>query len=1151
MKSPQEWKNILLENLPDPVVRLQVILDEEGQPADYKFLEVNAALEKNMGISRNGLAGKTVTEIFPQLDNSGFDWVGTLNQVYYSGEHIQFVYYFHLTGSYFDITAYSENGSFITTIFRDITEEKKKEKLAYESRQFTQSVLDSSSAHICVIDEDGFIEAVNRPWDKFAADNEGNLEKTGEGINYLEVCETVQGEEREDALKFASAIRSIIRGEKDYFEMEYPCHSPHEERWFIAAITPFEDNNSLPRKVVITHTNITPHKEIEKILAEHGEQYRLLVENLQEGIWYIDAGGYTKYVNQAMAEMLGYTISEMRGKHLFEFLNEEERKKTEVSLKRRKQGVKEIDERKFTHKEGFQIITRLSTSPLFDDKGNYMGSIAAVQDITEQKQMERNLQESEEKFRLMAESSPLAIMMYQNDYWVYVNPAAAQITGYSIDELYNMHFWELIHPNYKESVTNIGKKRQEGFDEKTAYEFKIITKQGQEKWLYLSGATVNYQGAPAGMINCMDITESKQIREKLQENEQFLRTIFENLNEIISITDLEGNYKYLGSSHRILGYSFEELYGENVMKFVHPEDYPRVIEKFNRFITDPNYESSPQEEYRYRCADGSYMWLETVGQFILDDEGRPQEILFSSRDITDRKQIEKELQESEEKFRLLAESSPLAVMMYQNDYWVYVNPAAEQFFVYSAEDFYSMRFWDFVHPDYKEIAKSRGKNRQAGINDTTPYEFKVLTKQGLEKWIFLSGSTVSYQGAPAGMINCMDITESKQAKYELQRAYALLEREINKASSIHEKILPQKIPQPQNISIAAHFQPAEIMGGDFYNVIHRDGKLIFYLSDVSGHGLDGAMISAFIKEAIESYVKLKPDEIMPGRIIEHVSEQYYRETYPDEQLICIFVGVIDLESMELRYSSAGFQTYPLVRWGTGEREKLKTSGLFISNMVPYEFLNFEESSIYIDDGTTIMFSTDGLFEQKNGEEWFYQYIEDIFYRHSHLTPEIIVQDVNKEFCFFNNNSLVGEDDITFLVFQVGSHSNQQKNYSFKIPSDLEELKPLYEEVSDILSGYEEKENFLNCMHELVANAMEHGNQFEPNKEVAINITLAPQFIAAEVEDEGEGFNWCEKINKPLDIEDFTERGRGIPLLCLLSCNLFYNAKGNRATMVIE
>ena len=899
MKSPQEWKNILLENLPDPVVRLQVILDEEGQPADYKFLEVNAALEKNMGISRNGLAGKTVTEIFPQLDNSGFDWVGTLNQVYYSGEHIQFVYYFHLTGSYFDITAYSENGSFITTIFRDITEEKKKEKLAYESRQFTQSVLDSSSAHICVIDEDGFIEAVNRPWDKFAADNEGNLEKTGEGINYLEVCETVQGEEREDALKFASAIRSIIRGEKDYFEMEYPCHSPHEERWFIAAITPFEDNNSLPRKVVITHTNITPHKEIEKILAEHGEQYRLLVENLQEGIWYIDAGGYTKYVNQAMAEMLGYTISEMRGKHLFEFLNEEERKKTEVSLKRRKQGVKEIDERKFTHKEGFQIITRLSTSPLFDDKGNYMGSIAAVQDITEQKQMERNLQESEEKFRLMAESSPLAIMMYQNDYWVYVNPAA------------------------------------------------------------------------------------------------------------------------------------------------------------------------------------------------------------------------------------------------------------EQFFGYSAEEFYSMRFWDFVHPDYKEIAKSRGKNRQAGINDTTPYEFKVITKQGLEKWIFLSGSTVSYQGAPAGMINCMDITESKQAKYELQRAYALLEREINKASSIHEKILPQKIPQPQNISIAAHFQPAEIMGGDFYNVIHRDGKLIFYLSDVSGHGLDGAMISAFIKEAIESYVKLKPDEIMPGRIIEHVSEQYYRETYPDEQLICIFVGVIDLESMELRYSSAGFQTYPLVRWGTGEREKLKTSGLFISNMVPYEFLNFEESSIYIDDGTTIMFSTDGLFEQKNGEEWFYQYIEDIFYRHSHLTPEIIVQDVNKEFCFFNNNSLVGEDDITFLVFQVGSHSNQQKNYSFKIPSDLEELKPLYEEVSDILSGYEEKENFLNCMHELVANAMEHGNQFEPNKEVAINITLAPQFIAAEVEDEGEGFNWCEKINKPLDIEDFTERGRGIPLLCLLSCNLFYNAKGNRATMVIE
>jgi len=89
------------------------------------------------------------------------------------------------------------------------------------------------------------------------------------------------------------------------------------------------------------------------------------------------------------------------------------------------------------------------------------------------------------------------------------------------------------------------------------------------------------------------------------------------------------------------------------------------------------------------------------------------------------------------------------------------------------------------------------------------------------------------------------------------------------------------------------------------------------------------------------------------------------------------------------------------------------------------------------------------------------------------------------------------------------------------------------------------------LHELVTNAMEHGNQFDPDKKVTINLTLTPQFVAAQVEDEGEGFNWCEKINKPLNIEDITERGRGIPLTNLLVRNLFYNTAGNRATLVIE
>ena len=395
------------------------------------------------------------------------------------------------------------------------------------------------------------------------------------------------------------------------------------------------------------------------------------------------------------------------------------------------------------------------------------------------------------------------------------------------------------------------------------------------------------------------------------------------------------------------------------------------------------------------------------------------------------------------------------------------------------------------------------------------------------------------------------VSQLAEMNNEINVLYSQLEEEVNKATEIHKAVLPDKISQTETISIVAHYQPATFIGGDSYNVIKYDNKLIIYLADVMGHGLDGAMISVFIKEAIGSFIQLKPDKITPGQIIEHLSERYYRENYPDDQLICIFIVVIDLESMELRYSSAGFHNYPFVHWGTGEREELKTSGLFISNMVPYELLNFEESSVYLDKSTTIMFSTDGLVEQRTTGELFKKHAEEVFYRYSHFPPEIIAQAVIKEFCFFNNHSLVGDDDITFLVLQVGNQSHQHKNYCFEIPSDLSELDPLYENISGILSGHEEQENFLTCLHELIANAIEHGNQFNFDKKVAINLTLTQQYIAAEVEDEGEGFNWCEKLNKPLNIENFSERGRGIPLSNLLSRNLFYNPKGNRAILVIE
>ena len=886
---------------------------------------------------------------------------------------------------------------------------------------------------------------------------------------------------------------------------------------------------------------------------EKNDHLLILLDNIETQVWYLIDERTYGLVNQAHADFFGAKKEELQNKDLYELMSTREEAEEciagnlEVFSQKQKIHTEEL----VLNGNGEERLLSITKTPKLDQHNSVEYVTCSAEDITERKQEKEALQESRNLLNNVFQSIQDGISILNTD-----------LTIRDVNQ--TMESW------YSHAAPLIGKKCYEVYQNRfepcdpcpsiRALEGKttcsdIVSFMGENKqvgWLELFSYPIIDQatGTVNGIVEFVrDITEQKKA-------EMGFISLVENSPDMVVRHDIDSCHLYVNSTaERELSISKEFLLGKTYY-----EAYRALRGEID--VNDPLYQQfekmtqlikevaqTKEEKEVYNELFGKHLHGRIVPEF--DEKGQVNSVLVVTRDITEQKQMEKDLQESEEKFKMLAESSPLAILMYQNDYWVYANPAAEQISGYSIDELYNMQFWDFVHPDYKEVVKSVGKKRQEGIDDQTPYEFKIITKQGLEKWIFLSGATVNYQGAPAGMINCLDITESKVAESELQRAYALLENEIRKASTIHEKILPQKIPQPQNISIAAHFQPAEIMGGDLYNVVQHEGKLIFYLSDVSGHGLDGAMISVFIKEAIDSYVELESDEIKPGRIIKHIGKQYYRENYPDEQMICILVGVIDLHSMELRYSSAGFQNYPLVHWGSGERKKLETSGLFISNTVPYELLNFEESSVYLNDGTTIMFSTDGLFEQKSGAEWFYQYAEEVFYRYSHFSPEIIVQAVNKEFCFFNSHSLLGEDDITFLVLQVGNHSNQQQNFSYEITSDLTELKPLYEKISGILSGYEGQENFLTCLHELVANAMEHGNQFDPDKKVAISLTLAPQYIAAEVEDEGEGFNWSEKINKHLNIEDFSERGRGIPLTGLLSRNLFYNSEGNKATLVME
>ncbi|MET0283581.1 MAG: PAS domain S-box protein [Polyangiales bacterium] len=128
-------------------------------------------------------------------------------------------------------------------------------------------------------------------------------------------------------------------------------------------------------------------------LAASERQFRRIVETTAEGVWTLDAGNITTFVNEAMARMLGYTPAQMLGRHLFEFMPEELREVSEQNVERRQQGIREVHDFPLRHREGHEVWTIMTTSPIVDDEGVYQGALAMVTDATEKRRSERERSE--------------------------------------------------------------------------------------------------------------------------------------------------------------------------------------------------------------------------------------------------------------------------------------------------------------------------------------------------------------------------------------------------------------------------------------------------------------------------------------------------------------------------------------------------------------------------------------------------------------------------------------------------------------------------------------------------------------------------------------------------------------------------------------
>lgn len=955
------------------------------------------------------------------------------------------------------------------------------------------------------------------------------------------------------------------------------------------------------------------------------ETYRLVTEDIPVLICRFSPDYALTYVNRSFCQFFKEKSSLLIGTSFLELLPEEEQEAVEAQLSQLtpKKPTCSLEQQVMTA-EGQIHWQRWIYRGLFHKEGDLQLFHAFGEDMMAHRAAQQQIQEGEDKYRILFEGSHDAIIIInKKGRFLNCNERTLELFALPNKEALFAHptsaFFPNIQPDGRPSMEALAVSIQEVLKTHKPLRFEWLYRRFNGETFPAEVILTSYHLEDESILyaNIRDISHHKKAEETLRKSEKKYRMLSENASDIIWTTDMQLHYTYVSPSTQYLtGYTPEEILSHPIDDFFTPSSLDEAKQVFqeellNEYSRELNPDRTRTLELEQVCKDGTKVMVETKMTFLRDSQGRPNGILGITRDVSHRKEAEKQIAEKNTLLSLLNHIAleQAGVHHYHglmetvlNQFQKSTGALLTVFSEYNSEEKILIprhikakqkilqKIMDsggkkLLHiqtpvPDalYQEITSSTVFFCETGTEVTQgaipPAISRVLQKaSGIHRFIGLGyvaegelyGTSIiglgEKQEDPSreflesfAHITAISLrrlqAERTLASYtkEMEGLYQQLNQEMDKARQVHERLLPRSLPMVEGIDAAAHYQPAQKLGGDFYDMIKVDNKLVLYLSDVSGHGLDGCMLSLFVKHTVKSYLTFsQPEEITPGRIIQYLACQFNEEDYPQEYFICIFLAVLDLETLEMTYTGAGFQDTPYVKMGNGEERQLKSRGLFISNNFPVDLIDISPEQIQLTPMTTLFFTTDGLTEEGVPGTLYRHRLPKVFYQNAQHSPQEIARSVVEDFQEFNQGSLQGKDDITFLVLQV---KPEEKTHTLELATDLEALRKLPQTIKGKLVS-EDAHSLLICLNELIANAMEHGNQLDEKKRVWVELTVMEEYIEGMVADQGEGFNWREKLDVPLDLEGKNERGRGIAMTQLFSHHLSYNEQGNQVRFRVK
>ncbi|MFO1478838.1 MAG: PAS domain S-box protein [Turneriella sp.] len=426
------------------------------------------------------------------------------------------------------------------------------------------------------------------------------------------------------------------------------------------------------------------------------------------------------------------------------------------------------------HHDGRRIPVEVSSEVFVDPAGNQR-SIIVMRDLTEQKKIAGEKERYMKLFRLSTEPMCIADPF---GCFLHVNPAFVKLTGYTERELSSHPFVDFVHPDDKQRTID-EMKRQVAQGPSIGFENRYICRDGRVihlSWFAYFDETDNHTYATA-----RDVTDALRMNRELTDNERKYRSLVTAMAEGVVFQDAEGKIIATNPAAQMIeGRGEAEMLGKTSSDAqwgaIKDDGSPFPGDEHPAMVTLRTGQPQENVVMGIKRPSGERRWLTINAQpLFTEGQSKPYAVVTTFHDITERRRMQEELQNSENLFRTLTESTSAGIYIVTDDRFIECNPAMCDITGYPLEELKSMPLREIFYPDDRSIADTRVAAFARGEQVPAQYEIRILRKDNQVRWVNITSATTRYLGKRSRIGTVFDITENKNASEEISRYLQQLE----------------------------------------------------------------------------------------------------------------------------------------------------------------------------------------------------------------------------------------------------------------------------------------------------------------------------------------------------------------------------------------